>query len=143
MNIVSFLTNVDKSKVIGNLPSDSPILGSRYLLVDEISMVSKEYLHLMHLKLAASRRYGSNQLLGGINFIFFGDFLQFPPVAATSLLSCATNQNTVCADLIMNSINIHVELTDQKRQNDKEYLDVLTNIRDGRVTEKDYLFLKK
>jgi hypothetical protein len=111
--------------------------------VDEISMVSKQHLHAMHKKLALSKLYGSEEPLGGINFVFFGDFLQFPPVAATSLIAPGIGASTICADLVMSSIDVIVELTKQKRQTDEAYLGVLTNIRKRTISDKDVKFLQK
>jgi hypothetical protein len=125
------------------LPLNSPLRHTKYLLVDEISMVSKQYLHRMNTKLCAVRTKGQDMPLGGINYIFFGDFMQFAPVAGTSLISEVYSNNTIGADLVMKSVTILIELTKQKRQTDASYLSVLTNIRKGCVSQSDYEFLTK
>jgi hypothetical protein len=51
---------------------------TKYLIIDEASMLGAHFLHYINERLAFIRN--ERQLLfGGLNVIFFGDFFQFPP----------------------------------------------------------------
>jgi hypothetical protein len=55
----------------------------QFIIIDEISMVGCTLLATIHLKL---QKLESNILpFGGINIMFMGDFLQFPPISDTPL----------------------------------------------------------
>jgi len=57
---------------------------AQVILIDEISMVSKELLDFMD-KISRTFRNQPNQPFGGLQVIFFGDFLQSKPVKADLL----------------------------------------------------------
>ena len=122
------------------LPAHSPLNTAKYLIIDEISMVSKTKLQAMQRALSTK---SDGNIMGNISFIFFGDFLQFTPVGGTSLINPNTKQNELLANSVVASINAMVELTEQKRQNDIPYLQMLRNLRSFKPTENDVSFLKK
>jgi hypothetical protein len=69
----------------------SPLHQISYLLVDEILMVGKEMLGDMHDKLSQNiGEENTDHILGNKSFVFFGDFLQFPPVGKTCIISKST-----------------------------------------------------
>ncbi len=71
---------INKSKTMPNSWSNI-----QFMIVDEISMVGYAMLNTMHLKL---QKLKSNILpFGGLNIMFMGDFLQFPPIIDTPLFS--------------------------------------------------------
>jgi hypothetical protein len=133
-----------------SIHESSPPNDALYLIVDEISMVGKERLGEMHDKLSQNiGEENSNHILGNKSFIFFGDFLQFPPVGKTCIISKATfaeSSNHVAPEtrkcrlgtIIFKSIEYFIELTEQKRQDD---LDLLRAMRNQNVTQHhvDYL----
>ena len=51
--------------------------GLRYLIIDEISMVSATTLLHVHRRLVEGT--GNNGPYGGVSVIFIGDFFQLPP----------------------------------------------------------------
>ncbi len=71
------------------------ILNLRWVLVDEISMVSAQLLHLFLERLRGATREPNTykvsgadksvRLGGGYNFLFFGDWCQIAPVPGTPL----------------------------------------------------------
>jgi hypothetical protein len=142
-----------------SLPTTSPLTKAMYLIVDEISMVGKERLCDMHDKLGVNLgdSLQSNHLLGNKSFIFFGDFLQFPPVGKTCIISKSTfpvdangerqyfseSRKRQIGTLIFRSIDYMLELTEQKRQDDLEYLNFLRDVRDMKVNETHLEYLKK
>jgi len=50
----------------------------KWLIIDEISMVSYEILRAVHLRLQEFKN--NNELFGGVNILLFGDIMQLPPV---------------------------------------------------------------
>lgn len=72
---------------------------SEYLIVDEISMATKDLLGMLNgisTNVRASlRKEGSDLFFGGLNVILCGDFHQFPPVGnPTGALYDCSFQNT-------------------------------------------------
>lgn len=126
------------------LSSTAPISIAKYLIIDEISMVSKSKLGKMHAKLGYHLN-GIDHVLGNKSFIFFGDFLQFPPVGGTSLISSLegkkTNRLCLLGERVFLSIEYAFELVVQKRQDDATYLKLLRNIRSNSVTSEDFKYL--
>jgi hypothetical protein len=135
----------------------SPLNKATYLIVDEISMVGKERLADMHDKLGMNIGDGrTDHILGNKSFIFFGDFLQFPPVGKTCIISRSTfgfdengvptvfpqNRKGMLGTMIFNSIEYMIELIQQKRQDDPDYLELLRAIREQRVENHHVEYLK-
>ena len=57
-----------------------------YLIIDEISMISKSFLAVLSRHISIGKGAGTvdrigSELFGGISVIFYGDFHQFPPMA--------------------------------------------------------------
>ena len=50
----------------------------KFIIVDEVSMVSRLNLAYMHLRL--EELFGTNKWFGSKNILFVGDLLQLPPV---------------------------------------------------------------
>lgn len=118
---------------------------AKFFIIDEISMNGKGKLHDMHTKLGYNMGdNGDDHIFGNRSFIFAGDFQQLPPIGDVCLLSNSrpTDKN-LFGHIVFQKITHYFELTDQKRQDDDEYLKVLRNIRNSTVTEDDYNFLKK
>jgi ATP-dependent exoDNAse (exonuclease V) alpha subunit len=130
------------------LPPNSPLKNAVYFIIDEISMVSQEKLAKMQQILGVN---GKGSIFGNISYIFFGDFLQFTPVGGTSIISINENRtssyhrssNQLLSNQVLNAINYMVELTEQKRQTDEKYLEMLRHIRSGHPTEQDVEYLRK
>lgn len=53
----------------------------QYLAIDEMSMISKDFLALLSRNIGIGKRNQENVSFGGVNIILLGDFHQFPPVA--------------------------------------------------------------
>ncbi|KAG7299154.1 hypothetical protein JYU34_017689 [Plutella xylostella] len=102
----------------------------KWLVIDEISMVSYENLRIIHLRL---QEFKNNHLLfGGVNVLLFGDIMQLPPV-----------KGHWCFDQpLWSNAEIHLwqqfsfcELTINMRQSsDEEFVDLLNNLRFGELT---------
>ena len=91
---------------------------------------------------------------GGVDIIFFGDFIQFPPILDPPLYSGWKNesvrstkvQSEIKKQLGINlwkQVNQVVLLDEQMRVKDKAYLDLLNRLREGKCTDSDVEMLNK
>jgi len=96
------------------------------LLVDEISMVSKEILELINYLLQFFKK--SNRPLGGVQAIFSGDYCQLPPI----------NGEFAFFSQIWGKLNFMiVKLTTPHRFADPEHFQMLQRIRMGTPSRED------
>ncbi|KAJ2987836.1 hypothetical protein HDV02_005929, partial [Globomyces sp. JEL0801] len=66
----------------------------------------------------------------------------FPPIGDTSLTSLKGTIGAMnLGNMVFKSVQFYFELTEQKRQNDQQYLQVLRNIRSQTVSQADLQFL--
>lgn len=105
------------------------IKGAKTLIIDEISMLDAVTMEDVNGILQTIHK--NSMPFGGIQVVFVGDFFQLPPVArdgevkkfAFQSIPWAMANPTVCY------------LTEQHRQSDNEFLEILTAMRAGTVTE--------
>ena len=102
---------------------------AQVLIIDEISMLSGEFFDMLDRVLRHIRR--NDAPFGGVQVVCCGDFFQLPPVAR------AENSYTYAFESAawknMNPLVCY--LTTQYRQGGSEFLELLSAIRNGRVTE--------
>ncbi|KAF9817320.1 hypothetical protein SFRURICE_010779 [Spodoptera frugiperda] len=102
----------------------------KWLVVDEISMVSYENLRIIHLRLQEFKN--NNSLFGGINILLFGDIMQLPPVKGHWCFEQPPWSN---AEIHLWQQFSFCELTINMRQStDVEFIDLLNNLRFGELT---------
>ncbi|CAF1215625.1 unnamed protein product [Rotaria sordida] len=126
-----------------------------YLFIDEMSMVGLTLLAKLNRIISAAKHVDPQIPFGGVNVIFFGDYLQYPPVYDAPLhtdFSLPTKkkssklptekqiQQRVARSLIL-QINCVVKLTQQMRTEDLRYLQLLERLRHGQCTHDDYELL--
>ena len=160
MTIHSFLgeqRNSGKSRTIK--PGDSKLEKEwhfvEYLLIDEMSMVGLTLLAKLNRIICAAKHSDPQMPFGGVNIIFFGDYLQYKPVYDAPLhtdfsipskkkFSQIPNekdiQQRVARSLIL-QINCVVKLTKQMRTEDGKYLQLLERLRRGECDYEDYQLL--
>ena len=157
MTIHSFLGEQRNSRTPRTIrPGDSKLEKEwrmvEYLLIDEMSMVG---LHLSAKlnRIISSAKHSDPQIpFGGVNVIFFGDYLQYRPIfdaplhtdfslpsktKSSKTLSEKEIQQRVARSLIL-QINCVVKLTEQMRTDDEPYLELLERLRCGQCNLKDY-----
>lgn len=101
----------------------------KVLIIDEISMIDGELID--KLDGIARRLRDKDKPFGGIQVIFCGDFYQLPPVSKTGTTSFAFESK-----FWKRFIKVQVILTQVFRQaSDKQFLQMLQEIRDGDVSE--------
>ncbi|PPQ74787.1 hypothetical protein CVT24_003726 [Panaeolus cyanescens] len=110
-----------------------------YLAIDEISMISKDFLALLSRNIGIGKR-NTEQSFGAINVILLGDFHQFPPVARPirDALYYPINQeiDTLTSQIgraIYEEFRTVVLLKEQRRVSDPVWLDFLQHLRRGEV----------
>ncbi|CAF4215135.1 unnamed protein product, partial [Adineta steineri] len=126
-----------------------------YLLIDEMSMVGLTLLAKLNRILSTAKHVDPQIPFGGINVIFFGDYLQYRPVYDTplytdfsqpsknksgQLLSEKEIQQRAARSLIL-QINCVIKLSKQMRTEDERYRELLERLRQGDCNLQDYELL--
>ena len=125
--------------------------GVDYLFIDEISMISCEFLETISATLI--RATGVSEPFGGISVIFAGDLTQLPPVGETRLYayinpsygaSTHRTQNKVKGKLLWLSVSTVIILDKINRQSGAanfRFVELLTRLRIGECNASDYQLL--
>jgi len=122
---------------------------TKVLIIDEISMLSSYTLDMVD---RVCKLFKRNELpFGGMQVIFSGDFFQLPPIEKrrgyqepTIFLDSEDVSNTPFAfkSKAWKNSNLHVcYLSEQFRQSDNELMNLLTEIRDGAISENSLALL--
>ena len=108
------------------------------LIVDEVSMMSKKLFTILD-KIGRACRKRDDLPFGGIQVVFSGDFYQLPPVGDSDdeSTSAFCFESETWKDTFGSSDSI-VQLKTIFRQTDKEYSDILDQIRVGRLKKSSY-----
>ena len=126
----------------------------RFIIIDEVSMISTYMLAKMDARLKQAKK--NTRPFGGLNMIFFGDFVQYPPVSGTALFkpfidpnaksddptekqAIQTKKKQAQSDInnhttgrnLWTQLNYAVFLTQQMRQKDEAYGRILTDLRNN------------
>lgn len=107
------------------------IIKTKTLAIDEISMISREVLEILDQVFRAVR--GVEKPMGGMQMLFFGDFLQLPPINRDN------NSSSFCFDSkIWEELDFHNIILDKIfRQSDEKFIKLLNNLRYGIVDKED------
>ena len=114
------------------------------LIIDEVSMMSKKIFEILNLLAKRSRRKLALPF-GGLQVIFSGDFFQLPPVFRPALddVDCGM----FCFESpLWNWVfeeDAQIALVKNFRQTDNIYMEILNEIREGRLSEAHMAVLKK
>jgi hypothetical protein len=105
----------------------------KFIIIDEVSMISVSMLSKINARLQTALK---NQLpFGGLHVIFFGDFVQYPPVTGTPLFAPLEYNSredinaTVTGRSLWLQLNYAKFLKKQMRQTDEAYGSILTALR--------------
>lgn len=166
MTIHSFLgesRNKKARSTVDGLPGQATLEKSwrhiEYLIIDEMSMVGLNLLARLSKVIATAKHADPIVPMGGINVIFFGDYMQYSPVFDKPLYhECLpvkiSKDSTIMkqpsevdiqqksARAIMLQINCVVLLEEQMRTKDSTYRDLLSRVRRGEGTYEDWLLLR-
>jgi ATP-dependent exoDNAse (exonuclease V) alpha subunit len=160
MTIHSFLgeqRNSGKPRTIK--PGDSKLEKEwklvEYLFIDEMSMVGLTLLAKLNRIICSAKHVDPQVPFGGVNVIFFGDYLQYRPVYDTPLhtdfsLPSKKKSNKLptekeiqqrAARSLILQMNCVVKLTQQMRTEDLRYFQLLERLRHGQCNYDDYELL--
>jgi len=108
------------------------------LIVDEVSMMSKEYYEI--LDSIGKKIRCSEEPLGGIQLLFSGDFHQLPPIGSKE-----PDSNKFCFEspLWESAFQNVVVLQQIFRQTDPVFTKILRQIRNGQISRKSYNLLNQ
>lgn len=125
-NYNKFFTEFDNKR------NFSKIAMNNWIILDEISMVGLEILEDMNILL--QQIFNNDKTFGNVNFILLGDLYQLDPISETPLYKCQLNHFIYQIKLF--------ELTENKRQNNKEFFELCEGIKKGILTETQENLLK-
>ena len=106
----------------------------KWLIIDEISVVSYRTLRNIHLRL---QEYKNNELLfGGVNVLLFGDLLQLPPVTSFGKQEYCFQQPEVYKHEIhlWRQFSFCELKVNMRQQGDMEFTDLLNSVHIGIAT---------
>jgi hypothetical protein len=140
---VSIPIETTDGKRLGKLsPTQIEAWGDRqYMVIDEISMLDCKVMEHLHMQLSIVKANPETSF-GGVNIIFFGDFLQLPAVRNPDLY--VDNPNWGLGHRLWRSLNAVVILKEQMRQaGDPIYAAILSRIRLRVPTDEDIEILRR
>ncbi|MCY4577126.1 MAG: AAA family ATPase [Candidatus Kaiserbacteria bacterium] len=106
------------------------------LIIDEVSMLSGKILDALDVLLRTARM--DTRPFGGVQIILVGDFFQLPPVSRDSNTPYAFTAE------VWSRAGLQVcYLTEQHRQEDNAFLDLLRAIRNGTLSDEHYTLLQE
>ena len=113
----------------------------KILIIDEVSMMSKKIFDI--LEEVARQTRNTSVVFGGIQVVFTGDFFQLPPVP--------TYNDQETADFCFESkkwnivfpMENHIELKTIFRQQDPIYIEILSQVRKGELSNENIVTLQK
>jgi hypothetical protein len=113
---------------------------ARYMIIDEVSMLDCKVMESLHTQLAKAKSK-PEVMFGGVNILFYGDFLQLPAVLNPDLYR---DQNDwPLGHWLWRSLNAVVLLTRPMRQaKDAPYADLLSRARFRQPTDEDIETIK-
>lgn len=127
------------NRVIKNKFKRKKWLQIELLIIDEVSMLSEKLLNILDIIAKSIKR--SSKPFGGIQIIFGGDFHQLPPIGdeddETSMNFCF--ESDIWNTLFPNQI----ELKTIFRQKDPVYQKILSQIRNGKISNSSLNILKQ
>ena len=114
-----------------------------YMIIDEVSMLSYQMMISLNAQLMKIKNHPT-VTFGGVNLIFFGDFLQFPAVSCLDLYMNKSESKYALNHDLWRSLNVVVILHQQMRQaEDPEYAAMLQRIRYRVPSDDDILKLQR
>jgi ATP-dependent exoDNAse (exonuclease V) alpha subunit len=114
------------------------------IIIDEISMVRADMLDNIDYFLQVNRE--NNLPFGGVQMVFFGDLFQLPPVVSTAFekqyfQTTYPSPYFFSADVFKKCAMRVIELSKIYRQEEKQFIDLLENIRMASMEYEDLALL--
>lgn len=113
----------------------------KYLIVDEISMVSQVLLGSIDERLSQIFPLSRQSVFGGLSVLMFGDFAQLSPVAGKSLFSSSTGTEALAIRGRWAYCHVNAAFfldTVVRQEGDTVFKDLLLRVRNGDATKDDW-----
>lgn len=138
IGIAESLSKADVDRIAGKEHVARRIQKAKVLIIEEISMLSAATFEMADKVCREVRR--NDTPFGGLTLVLVGDFFQLPPVSRHAYRQAGNRevQFAYASDLWRELHLITCYLTDQYRQDDVDFLGVLSAIRSGNVEEMHY-----
>src|SRR3989344_4377199 len=136
IGVKKHLTDWDVENVQAREKTARRIIEAKILIIDEISMLDAQTLESVDrvLRMLRRRPMMEEQPFGGLQVVFVGDFFQLPPVSRGS--PPAGGVQFAFESEAWKALNPVVSyLSEQHRQDDGEFLELLGAVRRGAVRE--------
>jgi len=131
-----FQMNATKRAVIRNM---------ELLVIDEVSMLRADVLDAMDFMMRKVRR--NERPFGGVQVLYIGDLLQLPPVVKNEewqmLQKYYRGMFFFHSHVIQQYPPLYIELDKIFRQTDNQFISVLNNLRNNRITTEDLQVLNQ
>lgn len=118
---------------------------AKVLIIDEISMVRCDLMDAIDRRLRAARK--CKKPFGGLQVLMFGDMMQLPPVVTTDeanvLSEFYDNFYFFNANVFKNTEFEMIELSEIFRQKDKNFISLLNNVRNGKLTDESKMWIEE
>ena len=119
----------------------SKYLNLKWIICDEISMVSNYMLRFIHLRL--QEIMANNLPFGGVNIIAVGDLYQLKPVMGQFIFEdYSKNYETLATNLWTEHFKIYTLTEIMRQKDDKKFAQLLNRLRTGNHTKNDIKTLK-
>ncbi len=114
------------------------------LVIDEVSMLRADILDAIDYRLRSAKRNYSRPF-GGVQVLMIGDLYQLPPIVRENEWSILKNFYSSIhffeAKVLKESGLVYLELDKIFRQKDYDFIQLLNNLRDNKVTRQDIALL--
>ncbi len=137
IGIVDNFTPYEIDRIASKEPVVKRIQKTSVLIIDEISMLSGTILDAVDAVCRQVR--GNDQPFGGIQIVLVGDFFQLPPVAGRGMKVPFAFESNAWRSLHV----VTCYLTEQHRQDDGQFLSLLSAIRAGNFSEDESELLQE
>ncbi len=126
------ISDYDIELIMSREKTAKRIIDAKVLIIDEISMLDAATLDSVDKVLRTLRRgvLTEEQSFGGLQVIFVGDFFQLPPVSRNERAKFAFSSDAWKA-----AAPVICYLSEQHRQDDGEFLDLLSAMRHGTFSD--------
>lgn len=121
----------------------SVIRNMELLVIDEVSMLRADLLDAIEFMLQSVRQ--NNRPFGGVQVLFIGDLLQLPPVIKNEewdvLRKYYAGKFFFHSHAIQREKPLYIELSKIYRQTDSDFISILNNLRNNRISDNDMAVL--
>lgn len=138
LGVKDFLTDKDIDDLMQKSYLYKRFEKTKVLIIDEVSMLHNFRLDMVEWICRQMKR--SDKPFGGMQVILCGDFFQLPPVSRGEVLD---SEFAYKSESFLASKFTICYLSEQHRQKDNQYLSILNEIRQNRVTNRTVSLLKE